>query len=84
MHWFDFTEESKFALPYLNDEVHTDELLASTIVVQDSLKRLLAIDYRDAHEDEPVEKRRWKAFVELDDGLGDYSSSRWGCSTRLL
>lgn len=75
MRWFDFTEESKFALPYLNDEVHTDELLASTIVVQDSLKRLLATDHRDAHEDEPVEKGDEKHLLSLI-GLDDNSSNR--------
>lgn len=54
-------------------------MLAPTIVVEDSLKRLLAIDDRDAHEDEPVEKRRWKAFAELVDGLDDYWSSDDSC-----
>lgn len=65
MHWFDFTDKNEFALPYLNDEVHTYELLTPTVVVEDSLKRLLAINDRDAHEGEPVEKGDEKHLLSL-------------------
>ena len=52
INWFDLADDNEFTLPYLNDEVHIEQVTST----KDSLERMPTNDDGDGYADKPTEK----------------------------